>query len=188
MKMKQYVNYRLADIDFKEERYRFCRIELVRIGRETIQLTSTSGRLGTKGKRTLMWESLYTEENLNEAIERARQHLKAKKGEGFRFESDLTTLLGKERQGNCCDGCGTEIPDDLYAKINEWARGDGGWDRETTCPGKGKVFCIPCQTEHGLYRKRLRHGGRRGADRGTRAGRRTKADGERTRQTEKGRP
>ena len=153
--MKRYVVYRLADIDFEEGRYRFCHIELVRVGRETLQLTSTSGRLGTKGKRTMLEEVPFSEKELERVILRARTFMRAKKAEGFRFESDLRELLKGER-GKRCDGCGTDIPDDLYAKIDEWARGEGGWDRERTCFGKGKVLCIACQTEHGLYRRRVR--------------------------------
>lgn len=155
--MTIYLNYQLVKIDFKEDSYRFAQIILTKLNKQTLQLVSKTGKLGNKGKMTILLEIENNDTNLKEAMKRAKEHMREKKKEGFAFQEDMENKISNlYRNESRCDICGDFMDKDLYAKINEWARKDGGWDKKDTCIGHQKVLCIPCQMDNNLYKKRVK--------------------------------
>lgn len=155
--MSVYLNYQLVKIDFKEDAYRYSHIVLTKLNKQTLQLTSKSGKLGNKGKTTVLLEIENNDDNLKEAMKKAKDFMREKKKEGYVFQEDMENKISNlYRNESRCDLCGDFMEKDLYQKINDWARKDGGWDKRKTCPGHRKVLCIPCQMDNNLYKKRIR--------------------------------
>lgn len=155
--MTVYLNYQLIKIDFKDEIYRYSHIVLIKHNKQTLQLVSRSGKLGNKGKTTILAEVENTDTNLKEAMKKAKEHMRNKKKEGYVFQEDMENKMSTLYQNESrCDVCGDFMEKDLYHKINEWGRNEGGWDKRKTCSGYQKVLCIPCQMDKNLYKKRVK--------------------------------
>lgn len=54
-----------------------------------------------------------------------------------------------------CGLCHKHIPEKMFQKINDWARGDGNWDHSADFIGFEKVLCIPCQVSHDIFKKKI---------------------------------
>lgn len=153
--MKKYVDYELVQINFEDSKFKYWRIYVVKQNKQSIQVISHSGKLGNKGQQTILMEVDNNYPNLQKAITKAREQMKLKKEEGFLFKDDVQEKINSlYKKENRCDCCGDYIDKELFKKINEWARTEGGWDKDETCPGYKKVLCIPCQIQNNLYKKR----------------------------------
>lgn len=60
-----------------------------------------------------------------------------------------------EQKKHSCDLCKKTIDENMHGKINEWARNEGNWDKDSDFIGYKRVLCIGCQIEHDIFQKRI---------------------------------
>lgn len=152
--MKIYTHYQLVQIDFKNNHYKYCDIIVHKISKSTIQVISHTGKLGNKGRKIVIFETPNNYKNLQISIEHAKEHMRDKKKIGFMFKRDVEDRLKNiYKNESRCDLCGDYIKEELYKKINQFAR-SCGWDNNKNHIGYKKVLCITCQMENNLFKKR----------------------------------
>ncbi|GAB6429157.1 hypothetical protein bcgnr5372_41030 [Bacillus luti] len=158
---KTVFNQHLVLLDFEENKFRFFHVELIRLGRDKYHLVTTQGKLGNQGKKTLN-----TYVGYDEALSECRAKVYMKKKEGYSLLVEVKGAIEKlHKQKNkprkynkpksVCDICSKEIEKEKYKMIDEWARGEGGWDKNPNGVAYKKILCIDCQIDHKLYKKRL---------------------------------
>lgn len=179
---KTLLSKELFFIDLKTNTARFFALELISVGYNKIQMVSTHGNMNGKGRSSLKffegensfsvskkmfysktlelkaqgyyekqdlekWLSLFDEWRLKENVDLINENIESKK--------ELRKKIKKEKDASFkCSSCGSKIKEETYHKINEWARGEGGWDKDKNFVGYQKVLCINCQIEHDIFKKK----------------------------------
>lgn len=164
---KQKLKHELVKINFFTDEFKFYNIEVIALSYHDLQVTFHHGKLGNKGTRTVHRTADY-----KEAMKRAANKVYELKDADYMDLEDMkgwlnqnskqdkkaskgTNVNSKSKKTLPCDECGSEIPEKIHKKINEWARGGGNWDKDVNMVCYQKVLCIDCQVEHDIYRKRL---------------------------------
>lgn len=155
-------------LDFKKDDFRFYNVEVLSVGYNQIQVITTYGSLGNKGRENI--QRFEGDENVyKEAMKLAYRKIYEKKSEGFvskeKIQKTFTDFLNEERKARkkkkpnqfSCDLCNKAIKETIYRKIDEWARGEGNWDKDTSFVGYKKVLCLDCQIEHDVFKKKIGH-------------------------------
>jgi predicted DNA-binding WGR domain protein len=162
-------------LDFKANKFRFYNIEINRLSYNELQVVFHSGKLATKGTKTVKNTHSY-----EEAMALAYKKFYEIKVKSYKEKEDLMGWLGqtnvkdKESTSNkkknasnknsnkslkskkyICDMCNKAIKPDIYDEINKWGRGGGGWDKNPDTLTYQNVLCIDCQWKHGIFKKRL---------------------------------
>lgn len=169
---------KLVYLNFLKEEFRFYDIEVLSVGYNKIQVISTHGKLGTKGRSSIVrFENV--PDAYKEGTKLAYKKIFEKKDEGFhsidkvaklyedfaqeeyknRFKKTTKKIQKDEPSfpiSEClCDVCKKPIKPTQYHSIKTWARGEGNWDHSKTFVGYKKVLCISCQVEHDIFKKKF---------------------------------
>lgn len=138
-----------------------------------MQVIVNYGKLGNKGR-----ESITRFDGESAFVDAKKSFLKKvydKKSEGYISREKMTKAINefslkeikKEKEKRKkryktkydtktkCDLCQSPIKENVYKKINEWARGGGNWDNDKNFIGYKKVLCLDCQVEHDVFKKRV---------------------------------
>lgn len=161
----------LIFLHIRKEEYKFYTLELISVGYNQLQLISTYGRLGTKGRESIIRIS-NGKQTLTEGRKMFYQKIFEKKSSGYltkeRISDAIQTAVKNEReekrykrktkkenppQSNKCDLCKKEISNSLYERIDDWARGEGNWDSDDHFIGYHRVLCIACQIDNNIYQQ-----------------------------------
>lgn len=162
-------------LDFKANKFRFYNIEINRLSYNELQVVFHSGKLATKGTKTVKNTHSY-----EEAMALAYKKFYEIKVKSYKEKDDLMGWLGQKsandkesinnkgkksitrnpnkspKSRKCvCDLCNKAIKPDIYDEIDKWGRGGGGWDKNKDTITYRKVLCIDCQWKHGVFKKRL---------------------------------
>ncbi|QST02823.1 hypothetical protein IMZ31_19935 (plasmid) [Pontibacillus sp. ALD_SL1] len=164
--MKEEIQKSLVYLDFKKNVFKFFSVSVLKVHYNHVQVILREGFLGNnnKGRETVKrfegdrriykeaykyaWRKIYEKENEG-YISRER----AEKGHETAKQEKTERKKPPKRKKPACSQCKKTMPQDRYDQINEWGRGEGGWDE--TKDLKGKVLCIDCQIEKDVFRKRL---------------------------------
>lgn len=168
---KQIMKKELVFINFKKQEFRFYNVELLSVGFNELHMITHYGNLGNKGK-----ESIVRFSDFNEATKASYKKIYEKKSDGYmsveRIAKTLEDLYKNEmkekknpyvpkntsknvsKNAHVCGVCGKKIDSVLYKKIDDWARGEGGWDHQEDFIGYKKVLCIDCQIDHDIFKKK----------------------------------
>lgn len=160
-------------LHFDKNEFRFYNIEILSIGHNQLQVISSHGRLGTKGREQV--SRFQNNENVfKEAIKFSESKIREKKQNGFITKEEAKkiydSLLISENKsekkeptkppekrrisfGYDCDKCRKTIKPEMFEKINTWARGEGNWDNIPKL--KDKIFCLNCQFDMDIFKKKL---------------------------------
>lgn len=96
----------------------------------------------------------YFEEHLS-VIEKHRNTIKKQKYTSKKEHANKKPSPQKKKENFSCSLCQQQIPEKMFQKINDWARGEGNWDTSPTFIGFEKVLCIPCQIQHDIFKKKV---------------------------------
>lgn len=160
----------LVLIDFKKNLFRFYNVEVIALQYNDLQVIFHSGKLGNKGQQTVQRTSDY-----KHAMSLAYKKIVEKKAENFMNLEHMKAWLGqtevvpikpkaekkpKKKYQNQpeeipCSSCNNPIKREIYNKIDEWARGQGNWDKDINFVGYEKVLCIDCQFKYDIFKKRM---------------------------------
>lgn len=164
---------KLVYFNFEKNEYRFYNVEVLSVGHNSMQVLSSYGRLGTKGKE-LVTRFQGNDEAFKEAYQFAQRKIQEKANDGYfsreqaleyyarlfpikKVSKKKTEKPVPEKQripfGYDCDKCRKTIKPEMYEKINNWARGTGNWDSISDL--KGKVYCLDCQFDFDIFQKKL---------------------------------
>lgn len=115
-------------------------------------LIATSGKIGNKGKTTIIYKGRDYSYCKNEFWKRVND----KKQQKYRNLNEVTpyldSLFGLEKNKYVCDICDKELPENLYNKINSYLRNETDVDKDSTNQLFGKVACFECQHKFGVYK------------------------------------
>ncbi|PGK51301.1 hypothetical protein CN918_26280 [Priestia megaterium] len=161
----------LISLNFDKNEYRFYNVEVLSVGYNKIHVITSFGKLGTKGREQL---TRFQDEDdvFKSAIRFSSQKIGEKKRDRYitksLAENTLLALMDSpakkkkvvttpEKQsipfGYHCDKCKRLIKPAMFSKIDAWARGEGNWDSKSDF--KGKVFCLDCQFDLDIFKKKL---------------------------------
>lgn len=164
---KVVLNKTLILIDFDKKDFKFETIEVKSVGYNDVQVHTVSGKLGNRGRESI--KRFKGHDNvLKEAMKFAYKRIyDLKESEGYLSERKLKNAIidlqkkEKTKRKNVkenkyiCNLCNSPIKPEIYRKINDWARGDGNWDKDPKFVGYKKVLCLDCQIEHDIFKKRI---------------------------------
>ena len=105
----------------------------------------------------LKWQEAFHETYFEEHLEVLSEHRKAMKKKKYTSKKVASAKKppALEKAKAVCSLCQKQMPQKMYEKINEWARGDGNWDHATDFIGYEKVLCIPCQVTPDIFKKKV---------------------------------
>lgn len=159
---KQLLKKELILIDFQSNEFLFYHVEVLSVGYNELQVITTSGKLGNKGREHIIRVSDY-----KEAMKIAYGRIYEKKSAGYLSKQKMKDAITAAAQFYLreqktkspkktyqCSLCRQAIDPKLHKKINEWARGEGNWDYSSSFIGYKKVLCVTCQIEHDVFKKR----------------------------------
>lgn len=159
---KQVLKKDMVLISLTKNLFYFYNVEVLSIGYNEIQVIVGHGSLGNRGR-----ENIKRFTDFKEAMKFAYDKIYEKKGEGYvsreKMEASIGALMRKERGRDQvarertfkCDLCGKSIQEEVYKKIDDWARSKGGWDKNPQGIAYKKVLCIDCQIEHDIFKNKL---------------------------------
>jgi len=159
---KQLLKKELILIDFKQNEFLFYHVEVLSVGYKELQVITTSGKLGNKGREHIIRVNEY-----KEAMKIAYSRIYDKKSAGYLSKQKMKDAITAAAQfyyyeqktkapkkTYTCSLCHQQMEPKLHKKINEWARGEGNWDYSPRFIGYKKVICVTCQIEHDIFKKR----------------------------------
>lgn len=159
---KQLLKKELILIDFKQNEFLFYHVEVLSVGYKELQVITTSGKLGNKGREHIIRVNEY-----KEAMKIAYSRIYDKKSAGYLSKQKMKDAITAAAQfyyyeqktkapkkTYTCSLCHQQMEPKLHKKINEWARGEGNWDYSPHFIGYKKVICVTCQIEHDIFKKR----------------------------------
>lgn len=164
----------LVMVDFGKEMFRFYNVELVSVGRNQLQVITSYGKLGAKGREQIT--RFYHDNNpFKDALHFSRHKTYEKKQEGYVTKAqaariyqsliDDRVLVKEEKKakdapeknriafGYNCDKCRAVIPPDTFTKIESWAQGEGNWASVPEL--KEKIYCLDCQIDANIFKKKF---------------------------------
>lgn len=99
------------------------------------------------------WNSSFHDNFFEEHIQIIDEYRDKKRAEYRKTKKD-EKIFKEKASMHKCDLCHKNIPEKLFNKINDWARGDGQWDKTKDFIGYKKILCIDCQIEHDIFKKK----------------------------------
>lgn len=98
------------------------------------------------------WHEVFHDKFFGEYITLIQDYKKSKKSKKEYAKKSVYSFNKKESK---CDLCKKHIPEKMYGKINDWGRGEGNWDQKSSSAYYKKVWCIECQIEHDIFKKKM---------------------------------
>lgn len=164
---KSHMKKKYVYINFEKNEFKFYHLDVLSVGFNEMQVISTYGTLGNKGRESI--KRFSGEKAFKESMKFFYQKMYDKKGEGyinvdkiigaidFVVREDKKEKKRIKKRLYRCDECKKNIKPETYKKIDEWARGEGNWDYDPSFIGYKKILCIGCQFEYDIYRKKMNH-------------------------------